>query len=86
MIILSLWYNHLKILIMANNKHIWEGWTVQSFIDELQPSFDMIMTGQSWCKPFTDAIKLKEWCKDNQPYYKKHIPEVFNHFKKQAKL
>ncbi|GAB6118957.1 hypothetical protein [Dysgonomonas termitidis] len=29
------------------SKHIWEGWTVQAFVDELQPVFDMIMTGQS---------------------------------------
>lgn len=29
------------------NKHIWEGWTVQSFIDELELQADMIMQGQS---------------------------------------
>lgn len=69
-----------------NNKHIWEGWCVSDFIDELQPTFDMIMSNNSWKKPFTSKEELKQWCMDNQPYYKKHIPEVFNHFKKLAKL
>lgn len=67
---------------MSNNRHIWEGWTVQDFIDELEPSFDALTT---W-KPFKSAEDLKQWCKDNQPYYKKHIPEVYNYFKKKAKL
>lgn len=68
-----------------NNKHIWEGWTVQHFIDELEPQFDMIMNGQSWKQPFKDEKELKTWCMENQPYYKKHIPEVFNYFKKRLK-
>lgn len=68
-----------------NNKHIWEGWTVQDFIDDLEPQFNMIQSGGSWHKPFESAEELKRWCMDNQPYYKKHIPEVFNHFKKRLK-
>lgn len=71
---------------MSYNKHIWEGWTVQSFIDELEPTFNQIMSGNSWRKPFTEARDLKEWCKDHQPYYKKHIPEVYNYFKKKANV
>lgn len=67
------------------NRHIWEGWTVQDFIDDLQPLFDQIMSGNSWKKPFTDEKELKQWCMDHQPYYKKHIPEVYNHFKKLMK-
>ncbi len=70
---------------MNLNKHIWEGWTVQSFIDELEPTFNMIMRGDSWQKPFKDDNELKEWCKSNQPYYKKHIPEVFKYFKNKLK-
>jgi hypothetical protein len=27
-----------------------------------------------------------DWCMDMQPYYKKHIPEVFNYFVKEAGL
>jgi hypothetical protein len=71
---------------MENNKHIWEGWTVQSFIDELEPLFKMIMEGNSWQKPFKSKDELKKWCMDTQPYYKKHIPGVFNHFKQKAGL
>jgi len=66
---------------MNLNRHVWEGWTVQKFIDELEPIFNMIMSGGSWQKPFTSDEELKKWCMDNQPYYKKHIPEVFNYFK-----
>jgi len=62
------------------NKHVWEGWTAQNFIDELEQSFNMIMENRSWQKPFKDKEELKQWCKDNQPYYKKHIPEVYNYF------
>jgi len=68
------------------NKHIWEGWTVQNFIDELTLQFDMIMSNNSWQKPFKDKDELKEWCKSNQPGYKKHIPEVYNHFLSKTKL
>lgn len=69
--------------IKINNKHVWEGWTVQNFIDELEPMFKMIMSGQSWQEPFKNKQELKQWCMDNQPYYKKHIPEVVNYFYKQ---
>ena len=71
---------------MDNSKHIWEGWTVQSFIDDLEPMFNMIMGGGSWQKPFKSKDELKKWCMDNQPSYKKHIPGVFNHFKQKAGL
>jgi len=57
-------------------KHIWEGWT----IEDLEPTFNQIMSGRSWQKPFTTKQEVKEWCMDNQPYYKKHIPEVVNYF------
>jgi len=62
------------------DKHIWEGWTVGSFINELEPTFNMIMRGQSFQKPFKTKDEVKAWCKDNQPYYKKHIPDVVNYF------
>ena len=66
-------------------KHIWEGWRVIDFIEELEPSFNQIMNNRSWHKPFTGEGELKEWCKDNQPYYKKHIPQVYKHFKNRMK-
>lgn len=71
---------------MSNTKHIWEGWTVQDFIDALEPSFNMIMDGNSWHKPFKTKEEVKEWCKQEQPYYKKHIPEVCKYFTKKAGL
>ena len=71
---------------MENNKHIWEGWTVQDFIDELEPSFNMIMNNNSWQKKFKTKEELKDWCKYNQPYYKKHISGVYNHFLKLTNL
>jgi hypothetical protein len=65
---------------MNNNKHIWEGWTVQNFIDELEVIFNFEK------QTLTTKEKVKEWCKNNQPYYKKHIPEVYNHFIKKLNL
>lgn len=71
---------------MGNTKHIWEGWTVQDFIDELDWEFNRIMGNMSHNKPFTTREEVRQWCRDNQPYYKKHIPEVANHFIKKAGL
>ena len=62
------------------NKEIFEGWTVQDFIDELEPEIDAIMTNKSWVKSFKNKAQLKCYCMDNQPYYKKYIPEVVEHF------
>jgi hypothetical protein len=66
---------------MANlSKHIWEGWTVQKFIDDLEPQFNMIMENRSWKSPFKNREEVKVWCMDNQPYYKKYIKEVVDYF------
>lgn len=62
------------------SKHIWEGWRVSDFVSELLPLADMIMNGQSWNKPFRNRKELKQWCMENQPYYKKYIPEVVGFF------
>lgn len=62
------------------DKHIWEGWTVGDFIEELEPTFNQIMRGSSWQKPFKTKDEVKAWAMDNQPYYKKNIPEVVNYF------
>ena len=64
------------------NKHIWEGWLVQDFINELEDLVDLAITGEGHLKTITTKKELKEFCMDNQPYYKKHIPEVVNHFAK----
>jgi hypothetical protein len=39
------------------------------------------MSGRSHIKPFNNDKELKKWIMENQPGYKKHIPEVFNYFK-----
>lgn len=74
-----------KGLTEGMDTHVWEGWTVGAFIKELQPMFDIIMKGKSWMNPFQTKDEIKKWCKDTQPYYKKHIPEVVNYFVKRAK-
>lgn len=56
------------------NKHVWEGWTVQDFIDELNIRFNYARHN------LKTKRQVKEWCMYNQPYYKKHIPEVVEHF------
>jgi hypothetical protein len=67
-----------RTIIMSNTKHIWEGWTVQDFIDDLEISFGY--------KRFDTKAELKNWCKSEQPYYKKHIPEVYRHFLNKTEL
>jgi hypothetical protein len=67
-------------------KHIYEGWVVVDFIKDLEPTFNMIMSNNSWQKPFTTKEELKKWCMENQPYYKKHIPEVYHYFLNKTNL
>lgn len=64
---------------MANlNREIWEGWTPQAFIDELEPQFDLVMS--AWNPPLKTRDDVKRWTADNQPYYKKVVPEVVSYF------
>ena len=65
------------------NKHIWEGHMVIDFINDLNYLVSVAVSGHSHIKHVTNKKELKEFCKDNQPYYKKHIPEVVEHFAKQ---
>lgn len=72
---------------MANlQRVVWEGWTVQNFIDDLYPLVDMIMSGESFIKPFKTKAEMIEFIKENQPYYKKSIPEVNDYFAKKYGL
>ena len=61
------------------DRNVWEGWTPRMFIEELEPELDQIMAGNSWRRIRTRE-ELKLYCIDNQPYYKKHIPEVVGYF------
>lgn len=65
---------------MNLEKHIWEGWTVQSFIDELDDLVSIAVSGKSYFKTISTKQQLKKFCMDHQPYYKKYIPEVVNYF------
>lgn len=68
------------------NKHIWEELTVLNFINALSGRFNFIIFNGYGKKPFQSRKELKQWCIDNQPYYKKYIPEVVNHFNATLKL
>ena len=57
---------------MNREIHIWEGWTVGDFIDDLEFTYKY--------QTFRSKDDIRKWCKSEQPYYKKHIPEVANHF------
>lgn len=62
------------------NKIIWEGWTVGDFIQELAWQVNLIMSGKALQQPFVNKHELANWCKANQPYYKKKIAAVNNYF------
>ena len=57
---------------MNREKHIWEGWTVGDFIDDLELTYKY--------QTFHSKDDIKKWRKSDQPYYKRHIPEVANYF------
>lgn len=68
-------------------KHIWEGWCVIDFINELQPILDNIMKRQWGTNSIIkNKADLKKWCMENQPYYKKYIPEVVQYFVERYKI
>jgi hypothetical protein len=71
---------------MNYEKHIWEGWRIIDFLEALEPSFVAIQSGKSWQKPLKTPEEVKKWCMDNQPYYKKHIPEVVKYFSNKLNL
>lgn len=68
------------------DREVWEGWTVRNFIDELEPIVDMIMNRDSFIEPFKTKKELVKFLKDEQPYYKKSIPEVNSYFTKKYGL
>lgn len=71
---------------MNLDRNIYEGWTPRDFINELEPILDMIMSGNAIQKPFTNKKDLSNWCSDNQPFYKKRIPEVIDYFAKKYNI
>ena len=71
---------------MDRDKHIWEGWTVGNFIDDIEPTFDMVNSGNAKNWSFPNKKALKSWVSGEQPCYKKHIPEVYNYFLQKSGL
>ena len=67
-------------------KHIWEGQRVLDFINELEPTLDNIMKNYFGERIIKNKTDLKKWCMENQPYYKKYIPEVVNYFVERYKI
>lgn len=65
---------------MDLNKHIWEGWTVQHFIDHLKMELDLIQSGDGLESIIDTREQMKKWCMSNQPYYKKYVKEVVDYF------
>lgn len=55
------------------DRHIWEGWTVGNFIEELELDF-------RYHPKFKSRDEVKKWAMENQPYYKKYIPEVVDYY------
>ncbi len=68
---------------MNRDKHIWEGWTVGDFIDDIEVTFNYRSKYSNFWKSKED---LKKWVASEQPYYKKHIPEVYNYFLQKSGL
>ena len=60
------------------SRHIWEGWTVGDFINELELSFNLNQKNDTFKLKNRDEVK--KWCMNNQPYYKKYIKEVVDYF------
>ena len=67
-------------------REVWEGWTVQDFIDNLSDTIEMIMSNKSYIKPFKTKTDMAKFIRENQPYYKKSIREVNDYFAKKYSL
>ena len=66
-------------------KHIWEGWKVIDFINQIEPTLEIILSNHRdsfYCdkKPFKSRNEFKTWIKMEQPYYSKYIPGVVSYF------
>jgi len=68
------------------DREVWEGWTARDFIEELEPEADLVMSGRAIDRPFRNRAELEKWLRDNQPYYKKTVPEVLDYFADKYRL
>lgn len=83
--ITNLTYEQIKAKYQFD-KHIWEGWHVRDFIDELEPSLDHLMDyamayrGGASEPLFKTKEAIKDWVKNNLPYTTKALREVTKYF------
>lgn len=68
------------------NKHIWEGWRVQDFVDELEDTVNIFISNSREFHKTVTKTDLKKFIADNQPYIKKAIPEVVEHFSRKYNI
>ena len=68
-------------------KHIWEGWRVIDFINELEPTLDSIMDFSesrvycAYCEPcLKSKAEIKDWVRNHLPYTTKALNEVTKYF------
>ena len=71
------------IKIKNADRHVWEGWTVKDFIEAIEMSFDARARVPGYWRSKTKE-EIKKFCMDEQPYYKKYIPEVVDYFCRKA--
>lgn len=55
---------------------IWEGWTVDDFIEAIEDTMDRY----DEVSAFKTYLDVKRKCMEEQPYYKEFIPEVVEYF------
>lgn len=68
------------------NKHVFEGWTVRDFIEYLEEDVERFISNSEEFHTNITKDELKKFCMDNQPYYKKYIPEVVKYFAAKYKI
>ncbi len=69
---------------MNRDKHIWEGWTVGDFIDDIEQTFDWTLKHYGK-KHWGNKANLKKWVKDSN-LITKGIYQVYNYFLKKSGL
>jgi hypothetical protein len=62
------------------NKHLWEGWTNEALMLDILPTFNMIMQGKSWRKPFKTKQEVADFVNDEQPNFKRYNKDVIDFF------
>lgn len=62
------------------SKHIWEGWTVRDFINDIEYSVDITINDYKSRGIVITKDIISRITSDQQPYYKRVIPDVVNYF------